>query len=216
MKAHRFTFILMSSLLMSLSLFAGLSCAEKREELRERLKKCPTQACKEKVKKLIKDLDCNGKEEKKEDDKDENNNQGNNSGNPSESDCKTLVNLWTNLEPLKKEGNPDSTKHIESNLAYREYRKGLRDLVDNSYEPIKGGALHDKGTAHSTNAQSKKDKPDIGAFEFGKAFPQVGANLPKFGLASTNKTQQAKKASPGFQPHKAKWLDHIRSEQDDL
>ena len=117
MKSTKLLLITFTSLFLSSSLLAAQSCAEKREELRERLKKCPTQACKEKVKKLIQDLDCNGKDnDKKDEDKIDNNNQGNNNDKPNnnESDCDTLIKLWTELEPLKKEGNPDTTKHILS------------------------------------------------------------------------------------------------------
>lgn len=173
---------------------AQRSCPEKREALRERLKQCQTPECKQRIRKEIQDLNCNETNERP---------TNKEVSDTTTDDCRHLVKLWEKDEPLRREGDPDTTNKIEGNVAYREQPKGLNAYVQNSknndYELIK-------------NLKGVK----AGAFTGDGPFPQVGAQLPNWSTGSTNKPQQSKAANVGFQPHRATWVDKVSSEQDEL
>ena len=190
------------------------NCKEKKDKLITRLKKCKTPQCKNSVRKKIEKVSCS--ESEKEGDS---SGDGVISGNHSK-ECQHLIKLWTIKEPLDKEGRPDVTNLIDANFAYREVQGGLSEVVkgagNHNYDPKSNGPLENQGKNHPAKAAFRKGDADIGAFEIGKPFPQVGAAIPKWGMSQTNSPGAAKKAGLSFQPHRAHWVDQVRSEQDDL
>lgn len=182
-------------------------CVEKKKELIEERNRCKKNEpnCKKRLTYKINELDCSKIKE--------NEDSSNTNIDTSGIDCRQFKKVLVNKEPIDEEGYPDTTKFIRNNIAYRLHPKGINGYVKN-FKPISEAV--NGGKKHPQLKGTFKKLPDIGAFEKGKAYPSVGASLPKWNFQRTNLPEKALKQRIYFLPHKAIWVELSLDNQDDI